>query len=946
MKSTFTEKLRKSSNILIVLLLGGIFSASIAFNLFQKINYRFYDIMLGLTKEPETDESILILDINDESITKIGEWPWKRDILADVLIRLKEFGADRAVFDIEYLSPSVKAVDDKLNLITQESFTRGEENINEIIFDYASSIANGTIDPSKAIDYAETYMQGIDECLSEMHKDVTSGFNKDNDDYFARAIQFFGNTFLTVSTRDISIKRSEDEIAYVQNRFLKDYVSDPNNYTQATNIFSASEEGIDVQLDFVPALHRIITRAKGIGFTNVVVDKDGIRRRVELLNYHDGKYALQLAFSPLCDKLDVQSIEVKKQKLIMKGALLPGKTEREDISIPLDQHGRMIINWLHNYYTETFNHVPIFRIYNIDLAEQLLPESIEKMINANLTTLSVDDIDYIRSAAYFLTEYEKILGEKNKLLLKCRGFTDEGEAIRGGISSEDYSNYFNMRSTYFQTMKEFADSLNDIQNIQSIPEATDFVKYVNGYMDDVEILKEIFNGKFCLIGNSATASTDLGATPFEKRYANLGTHANVINTILQKSFIAEKSSFYGLAAAFVLVLVITLITRNMSPAKKNTIGIAYIIIPLSVLAVLMIFFRIFIPPVIPSLFVISCYASQAIFSFVSLEKDKKFLQTKFGAYVSPEVVKEMQKNPELAELGAQNKFMTALFSDVKTFSGFTETLNNAVGEEQGAVELQKILSDYLGYLTKAIMEQKGTVDKFVGDEIVSFFNAPLDDSEHAFHSCVAGIRMLQAEARYNEENKDKLPLNKMTGEPFYLHSRVGINTGYMAVGNMGTSDKMNYTVMGNAVNLASRLEGTNKEYGSWIMCSDATWKEADSGSNSGLLIARKFDCVKVINVNKPVQIHNILGLRSEMPKEQIEAAEIFNEGIMHYLKGMENPQEKKDIEDIKKALKYFEQAAKCYSQDLSSNVFINRCRNFIDNGLPAIWDGVFTMKTK
>ena len=97
MKSTFTEKLRKSSNILIVLLLGGIFSACIAFNLFQKINYRFYDIMLGLTKEPETDESILILDINDESITKIGEWPWKRDILADVLIRLKEFGADRAV---------------------------------------------------------------------------------------------------------------------------------------------------------------------------------------------------------------------------------------------------------------------------------------------------------------------------------------------------------------------------------------------------------------------------------------------------------------------------------------------------------------------------------------------------------------------------------------------------------------------------------------------------------------------------------------------------------------------------------------------------------------------------------------------------------------------------------------------------------------------------------
>ena len=115
------------------------------------------------------------------------------------------------------------------------------------------------------------------------------------------------------------------------------------------------------------------------------------------------------------------------------------------------------------------------------------------------------------------------------------------------------------------------------------------------------------------------------------------------------------------------------------------------------------------------------------------------------------------------------------------------------------------------------------MDKYVGDEIVSFFNAPLDDDEHAFHGCVAGIRMLQSEARYNEEHMADLPINEKTGKPFLLHSRVGLNTGYMAVGNMGTSDKMNYTVMGNAVNLASRTESSNKPCGTDMLITEDTY---------------------------------------------------------------------------------------------------------------------------
>ena len=249
------------------------------------------------------------------------------------------------------------------------------------------------------------------------------------------------------------------------------------------------------------------------------------------------------------------------------------------------------------------------------------------------------------------------------------------------------------------------------------------------------------------------------------------------------------------------------------------------------------------------------------------------------------------------------------------------------------------------------MDAGGTIDKYVGDEIVSFFGAPIPDENNAFNACVAGIRMLQAERRYNEENAYRLPTIKDkngadTGKPFFLHSRVGLNTGSMVVGNMGTDKKLNYTIMGNNVNLASRLEGTNKVYGSWIMVSESTWLAADSGVNKGRLVARAFDAVRVINVKKPVRIYNIIGLRDELSASQIEATDVFNQGMEWYMKGSDTPNEPKDIADLKKAREFYVRAAELYPDDKSSEYFISRCDEFIAEGLPSVWDGVFTMKTK
>lgn len=943
--------LSKNFDIVALLIITLIFSFLTLFQLFDKFEYRAYDMLLHYGKEIEQEDNILIVDIDDESLNQVGSWPWTRDIIADSLLRMREMNAYSAVFDIEYLSPASVAVDENINAITENAFSAGEQ---KIAFNIENFVASGRLQ-------VENLINSVDDVLFGMYDDISAGLNKDTDDYFGRTLQFFGNASMTINTYDIRITRSQEDRDYAANRFLFKNVTDTGNFILQDN--EAAAKALRADRSFIPALNSIISHAAGAGFTNVVLDKDGTRRRIELLNYYDGSYIGQLAFAPLVRMLDVQSFTRSKKALLLSGALFPGKETREDIKIPLDDNGYMLINWQHKGYADSFRHVPIYYILQLDSLESSIIRQFEELKTVSLDPSEEDLATWLSYLPDVLGEYQNIKNLKNELLSKCQGFDINGLAVGGGISSEEQEAYFATRGQFFEEIEAFASSLVDSakardENYEKFVSLSDAIK---AYKDLFESLKIEMDNSICFIGNSATASTDLGVTPFASGYANLGTHANVMNTILQKSFIRPFSPFTGIIAAFAFALVILIFMRNASPARKNAIGIIYVILPPLVFSLLMIFFKLYIPLVIPSIIVLLAYIIQMILNFIAVEKDKSTLRKGFAAYVAPEVVNQIVKNPALLSLGGANKHITALFSDVRTFSGFTECINREEGESKGAVRLVDILNGYLGVLSDAIMDQGGTIDKYVGDEIVSFFGAPVDNPSHAFNACVAGIRMKQAEDIYNAEHLNDLPIHPITHTPFLLKSRVGLNTGDMVVGNMGTEKKLNYTVMGNNVNLASRLEGTNKAYDSWIMCSESSWKEADSGEHKGLLVSRQLDCVKVINVEKPVQIYSIVGLRSELKKEEIEAAEIFNRAMEFYLKGREDGAPQKDIDDFKKAKKLFEEAYRCNPtsdpQDKSylspEKKMIVRCENYIVNGLPKDvngniikWNGVYTMTSK
>lgn len=988
----------KNLDIFVLGLLFCLCSLGAYIGAFTKIDYRIYDFLLGKTRYIEESDKIMLIDIDDLSIDDIGVWPWNRDIVADMLIRLKELGAYNIVFDIEYLQKSVRALVPDAQLEVDESIDSAKTNIESVISQFADAAVSGFYSSSELQDISRSLVDDYINPSIEDIRNYTYHLSRDNDDYFARALQFFGNSWMTVNVgmkHELDMEDgsrnlesfSEEELQFIQSRnyaakrFLLSNVVDKNGLIEKGNSLSQVEQ--KSERGFYPVRFDFLKASSGIGVTTVVVDKDGTRRRIELLshlnpevpfiwNVEDGQvvpsyvdsnlYAPQLALGPLLSYLDVKTVERKKNSIILRGAKLPNKINPIDIKIPLDSNGCMYVNWLKKDYLSSFReHVSFALIYELDRLEEQIVRNL-----SNITKYQIVDEDgyalpYFQKAQDILSLYEQVKATLASMLAQCNGYDENGNPIGEAISESAYEEYFAMRNNFYEQIKDYisssykdevlqevalyddgenSDVIQEIQyNMTSFFDGLDNDYYI--FSDYYSELKDKLNKSFCILGNTATASTDLGVTPFERRYPNLGTHANVANTILQQNFIRPIPLWFDLVFAALLSIVSIFFTRKLPTGKKNIFALTYVIVPVAIPLILMIYFNIYIPVFSTVVFVSLLYITNLVLNFIAVEKDRSTLRRGFDAYVAPEVVNQIVKDPSRLGLGGVNKNITALFSDVRKFSGFTEMINNEEGESNGAVRLVAILNEYLGKLSDAIMDSKGTIDKYVGDEIVSFFGAPIDDPFNAFNACVAGIRMKQVEDEYNLKHFDT-----DHDIPMRLESRVGINSGDMVVGNMGTEKKLNYTIMGNNVNLASRLEGTNKVYGSWIMCSESTWKAADSGSKSGLLVARNFDCVQVINVKKPVQLYNILGLRNELPPEQIEAAEIFNAGINLYLNGRDTPNERKDIDDLKKAYNYFEQAYKCYPKDESSKVFMERCRQFITNGLPDVWDGVYVMKSK
>jgi adenylate cyclase len=280
-------------------------------------------------------------------------------------------------------------------------------------------------------------------------------------------------------------------------------------------------------------------------------------------------------------------------------------------------------------------------------------------------------------------------------------------------------------------------------------------------------------------------------------------------------------------------------------------------------------------------------------------------------------VNELVANPEKAKLGGDRRELTVFFSDIASFTTISEQFQD---KPEGLVEL---LNEYLDEMTAIILKHEGTLDKYEGDAIMAFWGAPIPQKDHALRTCLASLEMQKRLSQLR-------PKWKKEGKPA-LEVRIGVNTGVMIVGNMGGKDRFDYTVIGDSVNLASRLEGANKQYGSHIMISDFTYQEIKSD-----VAVRELDLIQVKGKSEPIRVWELLGL-ANMPTtdNQKQSLELYHEGIKLYR-----------ARSWEEAIAYFQQAKQLDPACRVAEIYEQRAGLYQLNPPPAEWNGVFVMTTK
>ena len=434
---------------------------------------------------------------------------------------------------------------------------------------------------------------------------------------------------------------------------------------------------------------------------------------------------------------------------------------------------------------------------------------------------------------------------------------------------------------------------------------------------------EQFNNKIVLIGATAgelgdhfpvpTSSRQRTSLGLENEMPGVEIHANIIQTLLDKQFLSNQSkasqilTIAAIAFAAALILIFLSIWLGIAVPAVLTFGYLWA-------AHFAYQHGVIVNMVYPFFAILITYLGSLVYKYFAEVRAKKFIETAFGRYLSPSVMNEVLKNPDLLHLGGMKKTVTVFFSDIAGFTSISEKLDPE--------HLIRLINDYLSAMTNVVLSHRGTLDKYVGDAIVAYFGAPISQEDHAIKACHTALEMRKTLTKLHQKwQTENMPL---------VDFRIGINTGDVIVGNVGSEARFDYTIMGDEVNLGSRLEGANKRYGTHIMISESTYTLVQND-----FIVRELDHIKVKGKEKPVRVYELLARKGELSETGQKLLAPYNEGMKQYL-----------VRNFDEAYKNFKEALEVYPEDGPSKLYMQRCDILRDFPPPSDWDGVFTMKEK
>ena len=432
---------------------------------------------------------------------------------------------------------------------------------------------------------------------------------------------------------------------------------------------------------------------------------------------------------------------------------------------------------------------------------------------------------------------------------------------------------------------------------------------------------EAYRDKIVLVGATALGIGDLRATPFESAAMGVEVHANTIDNLLHagepgRSFLRRGLTQEIVDLGFILVLGMGMgaVFAHSKPLFSTISAILALLVFSGMVYESFKHLGWWLLFVLPAGVLVVNYAGVTSFRMIFEEREKRKIRKTFSQYVSPGVISLIERDPKkYFRRGGELKELSIMFSDIRSFT--------TIAEGMSPDELVFLLNEYLGEMTDILFKRWGTLDKYIGDAIMGFWGSPYPQEDHAERACACALdmqaRLLELNRKWESEGRKQLSIG------------IGVNTGLVNVGNMGSDRRLAWTVMGDAVNLASRLEGLNKEYRTGIIISENTWREV-----APKFACRELDYTRVKGKLQPVSLYELLAFASEAPRYADLLAQ-FAAALAAYRR-----------RDWDEAIDRFEALLARYPDDGPSHELLKRSHEYRREGPAADWDGVYVMKTK
>jgi adenylate cyclase len=420
--------------------------------------------------------------------------------------------------------------------------------------------------------------------------------------------------------------------------------------------------------------------------------------------------------------------------------------------------------------------------------------------------------------------------------------------------------------------------------------------------------KNAFRDKYVLFGFSAPGLYDLRSAPVDGVYPGVEIQATLLDNFLSGDFMRRSLTWLTITIVFFLSLACAISASVFSsPAGSVTVGLVFFSIPVFI-SFGSYLFGLWLPLVVQETSAAFTIALALVVNYATEGKQKRFIKNAFQQYLSPAVIEQLIQHPERLKLGGERKVLSIFFSDLQGFTSISEGLDPK--------DLTALLNDYLSAMTNIIHEEDGTVDKYEGDAIIAFWNAPLEVPEHAVRAVRAAIRCQEVLAKMRPGFKERI------GKEMFM--RIGINTGQVVVGNLGSHTRFDYTMIGDAVNIAARLEGANKQFDTYTMISQST-----RDMLGDIFTVRELARIAVVGRREPVVVYEpMIADEYETRKDILDN---FSKGLQLFYKG-----------DFSQALEIFSTVQEL---DPPAAAYAKKCRAIME-ALPDDWQGVWVMDGK